>query len=125
VLESSTHFRLGFWPCSLWAFLKSALKQVDEHTMVGPLTVRRMPGCSVSDYFLEWLKDAACPCGYVCTSIEENHMHPKCQPLSKVDGVAAADDNHFHVLFTRGTQYEIEDPSCSSLLDGLFDYDAL
>jgi hypothetical protein len=46
-----------------------------------------------------------------------------CQPLLKVGGVAAADDNKLHVLLMR-IQEEKEDPSSSIILDGLLAYEA-
>jgi hypothetical protein len=97
VLASSTEFWLGLWPCGSLGFSEEC--------------------------FMTSGKDAVCSCGYVRKSIEVKRMHQNCHPLSKVGGVAAADDDddddQFHILFVRGTQDEKEDPSCSSLLDGL------
>jgi hypothetical protein len=70
--------------------------------MVGSSRVRRMPGFSVSYYFLEWIKDIVCTCAYVRASNELKQIYPHRRPLSKVGRVDAADDNKFHVLFMRG-----------------------
>jgi hypothetical protein len=73
--------------------------------MVAPISrVHRLPGCSVYDYFLQWIQEVVCPCEYARTSIEVKMMHPKCHYLSKVGDVAAAGNNQYVVLFAIGVQ---------------------